>query len=70
MLKSKYERMPPKTITYQSYKNFEEKQFREPIRSDCSHIEGSNLISLQHVIEKRLNLDQFGPMKKNRFMWK
>ena len=38
-LKSKYERMPPKTITYRSYKNFTEEQFKEAIRSDCSFIE-------------------------------
>ena len=54
--------MPPKSITYRSYKNFTEEQFKEAIRSDCSYIEGSNLTSLQHVIEKRL--DQFDPMKK------
>ena len=57
MSKSKYERMPPKTITYRSYKNF-----TETIRSDCSYIELGNLTSLQDVIEKRL--DQFAPMKK------
>ena len=57
MSKSKYERMPPKTITYRSYKNF-----TEAIRSDFSYIELENLTSLQHVIEKRL--DQFAPMKK------
>ena len=57
-----YERMPPKTITYRSYKNFTEEQFKEAIRSDCSYIEGGNLTSLQRVIEKRL--DQFDPMKK------
>ena len=44
MLKSKYERMPPKTITYRSYKNFAEELFKEDIRSDCSYIEGGNLI--------------------------
>ena len=49
--------MPPKTITYRSYKNF-----TEAIRSDCSYIELGNLTSLQDVIEKRL--DQFAPMKK------
>ena len=54
--------MPPKTITYRSYKNFTEEQFKEAIRSDCSYIEGGNLTSLQHVIEKRF--DQFVPMKK------
>ena len=54
--------MPPKTITYRSYKNFTEEQFKEAIRSDCSYIEGGNLTSLQHVKEKRL--DQFAPMKK------
>ena len=47
--------MPPKTITYRSYKNFTEEQFKEAIRSDCSYIEGGNLTSLQHVIEKRLD---------------
>ena len=62
MLKNKYERMPPTTITYRSYKNFTEEHFKEAIRSDCSYIEGGNLTSLQHVIEKRL--DQFAPMKK------
>ena len=61
MLKSKYERMPPKTITYRSYKNFMEEQFKDAIRSDCSYIERGNLTSLQHVIEKWL--DQFAPMK-------
>ena len=53
--------MPLKTITYRSYKNFTEEQFKEVIRSNCSYIEGGNLTSLQHVIEKRL--DQFAPMK-------
>ena len=53
--------MPPKTITYRSYKNFTEEQFKEAIRSDCSYIEGGNLTSLQHVIEERL--DQFALMK-------
>ena len=61
MLKSKYERLPPKTITYRSYKNFTEEQFKEAIRSACSYIEGGHLTSLQHVIEK--TLDQFAPMK-------
>ena len=46
ILISKYERMPPKTITYRSYKNFTEEQFREATRSDCSNIEGGNLTSL------------------------
>ena len=54
--------MPPKTITYQSYENFTEEQFQETIRPDCSHIEGENLTSVQHVSEKRL--DQFAPLKK------
>ena len=54
--------MPPKIITYRSYKNFPEEQFKEPIRSDCSYIEGGYLTFLQHVIEERL--DQFAPMKK------
>ena len=54
--------MPPKTITYRSYKNFTEEHLKEAIRSDCSYIEGGNLTSLQHVIEKRF--DQFVPMKK------
>ena len=27
--------MPPKTITYRSYKNFTEESFKEAIRSDC-----------------------------------
>ena len=53
--------MPLKTITYRSYKNFTEEQFKEAIRSNCSYIEGGNLTSLQHVIDKRL--DQFAPMK-------
>ena len=57
-----YERMPPKTITYRSYKNFAEEQFKEANRSDCSHTEGSKLTTLQHVIEKKL--DQFTPIKK------
>ena len=61
MLKSKYERIPPKTIIYRSYKNFSEVQFKEAVRLDCSYIEGGNLTSLQHVIEKRL--DQFAPKK-------
>ena len=61
-LKSKYERISSKTITYRSYKNFTEEQFKEALRSDCSYIEGSNLTYLQHVIEKRLN--QFTPVKK------
>ena len=38
--KSKYEWMPPETITYRTYKNFTEKQFKEAIRSGCSYIEG------------------------------
>ena len=54
--------MPPKTITYQSYENSTEEQFQETIRPDCSHIEGGNLTSLQHVSEK--SLDQFAPLKK------
>ena len=29
-----------KTITYRSYKNFTEKQFKETIRADCSYTEG------------------------------
>ena len=62
MLKSNYERMPPKTITYRSYKNFTKEQYKEAIKSDCSYIERGNLTSLQHVIEKRL--DQFASMKK------
>ena len=61
MLQSKYERMAPKTITYRLYKNFMEEHFKEAIRSGCSHIEGGNVTSLQHVITKRL--DQFAPMK-------
>ena len=32
--------MPPKTITYRSYKNFTEEQFKEAIRWDCSYNEG------------------------------
>ena len=39
-----------------------EEQFKEATRSDCSYIDGGNLTSLQHVIEKRA--DQFPPMKK------
>ena len=39
-----------------------EEQFKEATRSDCSYIEGGNLTSLQHVIEKRA--DQFASMKK------
>ena len=62
MLKSKYERMPPKSITYRSYKNSTKEQFKEAIRPNCSYIEGGNLTSLQHVIEKRF--DQFALMKK------
>ena len=42
MLKSKYERIPPKAIIYRSYKNFSEEQFKEAIRSDCSYTEGSS----------------------------
>ena len=61
MLQSKYERMAPKTITYRLYKNFMEEHFKEAIRSGCSHIEGGNVTSLQHVITKRL--DQFAPME-------
>ena len=53
--------MAPKTITYRLYKNFMEEHFKEAIRSGCSHIEGGNVTSLQHVITKRL--DQFAPMK-------
>ena len=55
-------KMPPKTITYRSYKNFTEEQFKEAIRSDCSYIDDGNLASLHHVIKKRL--DQFPPVKK------
>ena len=44
--------MPPKTITYRTYKNFAQEQFKEAIRSDFSYIEGRNLTSLQHLIEK------------------
>ena len=51
MLKSKYEQVPPKTITYRYYKNVTEEHFK-----------GGNLNSLQHVLEKRL--DQFASMKK------
>ena len=40
-----------------------EEQFKEATRSDCSYIDGGNLTSLQHVIERRAN--QFAPMKKN-----
>ena len=54
--------MPAKTITYRSYKNFTKEPFKEAIRSDCYYIEGGNLTSLQHVIERRL--DQFAPVKK------
>ena len=54
--------MPPKTITYRSYKNFTEEHFKEAIRLDCSYNEGDNLTSRQHVTEKRL--DQFAPMRK------
>ena len=61
MLESKYGRMPPKTITCWSYKNFTEEQFKEIIISDCSYTEGANLISLQHLIKR---LDQFAPLKK------
>ena len=42
MLKRKYERMPPKTITYPTYKNFTEEQLKEAIRSECPYIEGGN----------------------------
>ena len=59
MLKSKYEQMPPKTITYQSYKNLTEEQFKEAIRSYCSYIGGGNLTFLQNIIEQRL--DHFAP---------
>ena len=62
MLKSNYERILPKTITYRSYKNFKEEQFNKAIRSDCSNLEGGNLTSLQQIIEKRL--DQFVSVKK------
>ena len=41
-----------KTVTYRPYKNFTEEQFKEVIRSDCSCIDGGNLTSIQHVIEK------------------
>ena len=54
--------MPPKTITYWSYENFTEEQFKEAVRSDCSYIEDGNLASLQHGIKKRL--DQFPPVKR------
>ena len=36
ILKSKCERMPPKIITYRSYKDFSEKVFTKAIRSDSS----------------------------------
>ena len=40
--------MLPKTITYRSYKNFTEDQFKEAIKSDCPYVEGGNLTSLQN----------------------
>ena len=62
MLKTKYQRMPPKIITFRSFKKFSEEQFRESIKSDSSYIEVGNLNSLQKVIEKRF--DQFAPLKQ------
>ena len=35
--------MPPKTITYRTYKNFTEEQFKEAFRSDFSYNESGNL---------------------------
>ena len=52
--KSKYEWMPPETITYRSYKNFTEKQFKEAIRSGCSYIEARSICHYE----------------KDRFTWK
>ena len=54
--------MSLKNIPYRSNKNIMEEQFQEFIRSDFSYIEGGNLTSLQHEIEKKL--DQFAPVKK------
>ena len=54
--------MSLKNIPYRSNKNIMEEQFQEFIRSDFSYIEGGNLTSLQHEIEKKL--DQFAPAKK------
>ena len=54
--------MSLKNIPYRSNKNIMEEQFQEFIRSDFSYIEGGNLTSLQHEIEKML--DQFAPVKK------
>ena len=62
MLKTKYQRIPPKIFTFRSYKIFSEDQFKKSIRSDSSCIEVGNLNSLQNVIEKRLN--QFAPLKQ------
>ena len=62
MLKSRFEQMSSKIITYQSYKNFTDKQFKEAIRSDSSYTGDGNLTSLQHLIAKRL--DQLAPLKK------
>ena len=67
MLKSKYKQMPPKTITYGSYKNFTEEQFKKAIRSNCSYIEGGNSTSLQHVIKKGRSISSY---ENDRFMWK
>ena len=62
MLKSRFEQMSSKIITYQSYKNFTDEQFKEAIRSDSSFTGDGNLTSLQHLIAKRL--DQLAPLKK------
>ena len=56
MLKSKYERMPPKIITYRSHKR------KVAVRSDSCYIEGENLVSLQNVKEKK-RLEQFALLK-------
>ena len=68
MLKSKYERTPPKTISYRSYKNFMEKRFEGAIRSDFSYIECGNLTSPQHVIEKKAR--SIYSCEKDPFTWK
>ena len=67
MLKSRFEEMSSKIITYQSYKNFTDEQFKEAIRSDSSYIGDGNLTSLQHLIAKRAR--STGSLEKDRFTW-
>ena len=61
--------MLSKTITYRSYKNFTEDQFKEAIRSDCPYIEGGNLTSLQKFSNKPHMISQLRKaiMKRSQF---